>query len=61
MDAGSTSTAYAQGRRDYAAGSIDTSRGADRAYLAGIRAERSDAIDRELTAWQPVQGTPESS
>ena len=43
--------AYEQGRRDQAAGTVDTSRTADRRYVAGLAAERTAAVDRELQAF----------
>lgn len=43
-------TAYEQGRGDWAAGTVDTGRTADREYCAGIADERTAGLDRRLTA-----------
>ena len=53
MDQTSSMDAHDAGRHDYAAGTVDESRTADRAYVAGLAAARSDSIDRELQAWSP--------
>lgn len=45
------------GRRDFAAGVVDVERGADRAYVAGMAAERSAVVDRELQEWSPDAAT----
>lgn len=42
--------AYRQGRTDWAAGTVDTSRTADRDYCSGIADERSVDVDRHLQA-----------
>jgi hypothetical protein len=41
---------YAEGRADQAAGTVDTTRTADREYVAGLADQRTAAVDRELPA-----------
>jgi hypothetical protein len=45
-----TVAAYEQGRHDQAAGTVDTTRTADRAYVRGLADQRTADIDAELTA-----------
>lgn len=41
---------YLQGRHDQAEGTVDTDRTQDRAYVAGLAAQRTAALDRALAA-----------
>jgi hypothetical protein len=44
--------AYAQGRADQAAGTVDTTRTADRGYVQGLSDERTAQLERDLAALQ---------